>query len=132
VREFTAEDEKRVTIVLDTGSTDHQDDFDERFEHAVVHAASLLKHFIDERGEVRLILGSKVGNYGSGPEHLYENLRRLALVTPETVASDLANERGKSCLTATPAGDEFAIVLTSAPPGSIPARLWRSSHVIYF
>jgi uncharacterized protein (DUF58 family) len=132
VREFTAEDEKRVTIVLDTGSTDPQDDFDERFEHAVVHAASLLKHFIDERGEVRLILGSKIGNYGSGPEHLYENLRRLALVTPETVAFDPANERGKSCLTATPAGDEFAIVLTSAPPGSIPARVWRSSHVIYF
>jgi uncharacterized protein (DUF58 family) len=128
VREFTAEDEKRVTLVLDTSSSD-QDNFEERFEHAVVHAASLLKHFIEERGEVRMILGSQGGNYGSGPEHLYECLRRLALVTPETAASDRTNE---SRLSATPAGDEFAIVLTNAPPGSIPARVWRSSHVIYF
>jgi len=91
-----------------------------------------LKHFIDERGEVRLILGSDGAVYGSGPEHLFENLRRLALVSPETVESNQSSELPGNRSTATPAGDEFAIVLTSAPPGSIPARVWRSSHVIYF
>ena len=126
VREFTAEDEKRVTIVLDTEAADPDEtDFKERFEEAVVHAASLLKHFIDERAEVRLILGNDAGNYGTGLEHLYENLKRLALVTIEEPDSSAA-------ALPTTSGDEFAIVLTSAPPGSIPARVWRSSHVIYY
>jgi uncharacterized protein (DUF58 family) len=129
VREFTAEDERRVTIVLDTDAGQAEaSDFDGRFEEAVVHAASLLKHFIDERAEVRLILGGEIGDYGSGLEHLYDNLRRLALVTADKNRAGLA----KSQQLATGGSDEFAIVLTSAPPGSIPARVWRSSHVIYF
>lgn len=126
VREFTAEDEKRVTIFLDTTETkDDQTEFVDRFEEAVVQAASLLKHFIDERAEVKLILGSDAGTYGTGPEHLYENLRRLALVRPQAGALSQPSD-------ATPSGDEFAIVLTFAPPGSIPARVWRTSHVMYF
>lgn len=129
VREFTAEDEKRVTIVLDTDAGQVEvADFAERFEEAVVHTASLLKHFIDERAEVRLILGNEPGSYGAGLEHLYENLRRLALVTANRDHDTFA----KSQLPATASGDEFAIVLTSAPPGSIPARVWRTSHVIYY
>ncbi len=27
--------------------------------------------------------------------------------------------------------EDYAIVLTTAPPGSIPAKIWRASHVIY-
>ena len=52
-----------------------------RFESGVVQAASLLKHFVDERAEVRLMLGDELGRYGSGLKHLYDCLRRLALVT---------------------------------------------------
>jgi hypothetical protein len=26
---------------------------------------------------------------------------------------------------------DYAIVLTTAPPGTIPARIWRVSHVIH-
>jgi uncharacterized protein (DUF58 family) len=59
VREFAAEDERRITIVLDTTLTDDIDEenFRIRFERGVTHAASLVKHFIQERAEVRLILG---------------------------------------------------------------------------
>ena len=134
VREFTAEDEKRVTIFLDTNdaAADIQD-FKERFEQGVVHAASLLKHFVDERAEVKLILGNEAGKYGAGTEHLYDNLRRLALVT---TTGEPAHESSLAVadrqLATKVSGDDFAIVLTSAPPGSIPARVWRSSHVIYF
>ena len=61
VREFTSEDERRVTIVLDTRlPLDSADDLKQRFERGVVQTASLLKHFIDERGEVRLVLGKKL------------------------------------------------------------------------
>src|SRR6185503_17108222 len=80
VREFTSEDERRITIVLDTRLPG---ELSERFERGVVQAASLIKHFIDERAEVRLVLGSDVGPFGSGTEHLYRCLRRLALVTAQ-------------------------------------------------
>src|SRR5687767_5010598 len=73
VREFTAEDERRITIVLDTRELNNSeaDNFVARFEGGVVQAASLLKHFIDERAEVRLILHDELGPYGSGLGHLY-------------------------------------------------------------
>ncbi|HEX2269298.1 MAG TPA: DUF58 domain-containing protein [Pyrinomonadaceae bacterium] len=130
VREFTSEDERRITIVLDTrlpaGSSDEMKD---RFERGVVHAASLLKHFIDERAEVRLVLGDEVGPFGSGMEQLYRCLKRLALVTPlidgEPRAEDLLTA-GRDAV-----GHDYAILLTAAAPGSIPANVWRTSHVIY-
>jgi uncharacterized protein (DUF58 family) len=138
VREFTSEDERRITIVLDTGGVSESEDNSQanRFEQGVTQTASLLKHFIDERAEVRLILGTEVGRYGSGLEHLYACLRRLALVTPqkENEAADLLSTLAEI----EPAGssrslldDDFAIVLTLAPPGSIPTKVWRASHVIY-
>src|SRR5258705_12661059 len=85
VREFNSEDERRITIELDTRRPQESElgGFDERFEHGVVQTASLLKHFIDERAEVRLVLGNEFGPYGTGLEHLYRCLRRLALVSAE-------------------------------------------------
>lgn len=80
VREFASEEERRITIILDTRSAPESEIgiFSERFEQGVVRAASLLKHFIDEQSDVRLILGAETGPYGSGLEHLYQCLRRLA------------------------------------------------------
>jgi len=136
VREFTAEDERRITIVFDTRGVPDSDAerFASRFESGVVQAASLLKHFIDERSEVRLMLGDELGNYGSGLKHLYDCLRRLALVSPqnkddvELLASVLAPGSAKDNEVF---DQDFAIVLTTAPQGSIPAKIWRASHVIY-
>ncbi|HEY0431417.1 MAG TPA: DUF58 domain-containing protein, partial [Pyrinomonadaceae bacterium] len=63
VREFTAEDERRITIVLDTRDLSEleKEKFLARFESGIVQAASLLKHFVDERADVRLVLGEEVG-----------------------------------------------------------------------
>ena len=129
VREFTSEDEKRITIVLDTRLPRvDAGDLSERFERGVVQAASLLKHFIDERAEVRLVLGEEVGPFGSGTEQLYRCLRRLALVTPfdndgaETEVTHASRDVVEH---------DYAILLTAAAPGSIPASVWRTSHVIY-
>ena len=125
VREFTSEDERRITIVLDTRvpAAPHGD-LSERFERGVVQAASLLKHFIDERAEVRLVLADDVGPFGSGTEHLYRCLRRLALIMPQEGAFE-------STVTHGVVEHDYAILLTAAAPGSIPANVWRSSHVIY-
>lgn len=136
VRQFTAEDERRITIILDTRLPQGtRAKLEPRFERGVVQTASLLKHFVDERAEVRLVLGDEVGPFGSGTEHLYRCLRRLALVNAEseetkgdkknnldTLETGLSRELG---------GQDYAILLTSAAPGSIPSTVWRTSHVIY-
>jgi len=129
VREFTSEDERRITIVLDTRLPGAVDEMKERFEHGVVQAASLLKHFVDERAEVRLVLGDEAGPFGSGIEQLYRCLRRLALVTPVVDGESRPGElqiAGRDVV-----GHDYAILLTAAAPGSIPANVWRTSHVIY-
>ena len=128
VREFTSEDERRITIVLDTHLPRIENvDLSERFERGVVQAASLIKHFIDERAEVRLVLGDEVGPFGSGTEHLYRCLRRLALVTP----FDEGASAGDAVVNRDVVEHDYAILLTAASPGSIPANVWRTSHVIY-
>lgn len=130
VREFTSEDERRITIVLDTRlPASSNDEMRERFERGVVQAASLLKHFIDERAEVRLVLGEEVGPFGSGVEQLYRCLKRLALVTPlkdGEWSADGLQIAGRDVVE-----HDYAILLTAAAPGSIPANVWRTSHVIY-
>lgn len=136
VREFTSEDERRITIVLDTRPVpDSQDEsFSARFERGVVKAASHLKHFIDEQAEVRLILGDEPGAYGSGLEHLYRNLRRLAIVGPANGAARAAtgSVSEEQAFDDADSGHDYAIFLTPAAPGSIPAKIWRSSYVVYF
>ena len=137
VREFTAEDERRITIMLDTRdlSVAGEENFPARFEVGVIQTASLLKHFVDERAEVRLMLGDDLGRYGSGLKHLYDSLRRLALVQPRkqngegelsTLTSEQTNVKDDNA-----SHEDYAIVLTTAPQGSIPPQVWRASHVIH-
>jgi hypothetical protein len=58
--------------------------FQERFERAVLMAASLANHFIMERAEVELITTGEHHDVasGSGPEHLYKVLGSLATLEP--------------------------------------------------
>ena len=132
VREFTAEDERRITLVLDTRdlSDGQTENFVQRFERGVVQIASLLNHFIMERAEVRLVLGPDVGIYGEGLKHLYANLRRLAVVTPQREFSGGQFISGES-EAEDAVFEEYAIVVTTADPGSIPSKIWRASHVMY-
>lgn len=143
VREFTAEDERRVTIAFDTreakaptnGDGREENDAPARFERGVTLAASLVAHFIEERAEVRLLLGDEGGRYGAGQDHFYDCLRRLALVTPR-IGSTIGEARQDAYgwddmgIHLTSDGN-FAIILTAASPGTIPAHVWRASHVIY-
>lgn len=143
VREFTSEDERRVHLVFDTrmpeGATvgiGAKENFHTRFERGVTTAASLVAHFLEERAEVRLTLSgaAEAGHYGAGREHLYTCLRRLALVVPAET-NEALNDKPDfwSSLTATSnsADSHYVILLTTSAPGSIPASVWRMSHVIY-
>ena len=166
VREFTAEDERRVNVWLDTKlfqekeeieETDNssfksffqnlfgikladskkreelqQEEFlEECFERGVTQAASLVQHFIEERAEVRVILGREAGRYGVGKEHLYECLKRLALVKPEYGEEMKEKISNLEDVDIALSDGSFSILLTTAKPGTIPTHIWRTSHVIY-
>jgi uncharacterized protein (DUF58 family) len=121
VREHMREDEWRLTIVFDTAmhvvpvspprsaskwrrrSKDQYDvkdstgkptdEFRERFERAVLMAASLANHFILERAEVELITIGEQHNVGAGAgqEHLYKILASLATLQPTELADEGSN-----------------------------------------
>jgi uncharacterized protein (DUF58 family) len=139
VREFTADDERRVHIVLDTfveareaQGAGENTELAARFERGVTQAASLAAHFTDEGAELRLTLGEDAGRYGAGREHLYECLRRLALVAPrrETSGHPRRDDFWQRISPSSPTAG-YVILLTTAAPGTIPASLWRHSHVIH-
>jgi uncharacterized protein (DUF58 family) len=131
VREFTAEDERRVHVVLDTFVEDNPEAV-QRFERAVTQAASLLSHFVEERAEVRLSDGEGESRYGVGREHLYACLRRLALVEPRRAEPDSLARRDFWQRVEPPTPEAgYVILVTTAPRGTIPADLWRKSHVIH-
>ena len=138
VREFTAEDERRITIVLDTRLTDDIDEenFRIRFENGVIQTASLVRHFIDERAEVCLVTGMERGRFGTGQEHLYKCLRRLALVQSTPAAGPPSSHLQEMLDNATRSGYQadtanYLIVLSTAARGSIPPNIWRRAFVIY-
>jgi uncharacterized protein (DUF58 family) len=131
VREFTAEDERRVHVVLDTFVEDNPEAVG-RFERAVTQAASLVTHFVEERAEVRLSDGEEVSRYGVGREHLYACLRRLALVEPRRAEPGSLARRDFWQRVEPPTAEAgYVILVTTAPRGTIPADLWRKSHVIH-
>lgn len=100
VREFAAEDERRVTVIFDTRVLQNESEKrktlrarieDEqkgrtlspdarRFEKGVSQTASLLAYFTDEQSEIRLVIDNRIGEFGIGRKHLYDCLKCLALV----------------------------------------------------
>jgi uncharacterized protein (DUF58 family) len=136
VREFAAEDERRITIVLDTTLTEDIDEenFRIRFDNGVTQSASLVKHFVDERAEVCLVLGMERGRFGAGQEHLYSCLRRLALVQPaqaQSTNSHLQEMLDNATRSEYRIDANYLVVLTTAARGSIPPNIWRRAFVIY-
>ena len=103
VREYAAEDEKRITIFLDSRVNKSAEEkqktlrarieeeqkggqlsaSSKRFEDAIEKTASLLSHFTDERAEIRLTTDDERGNFQTGTPHLYDNLKRLATIEPK-------------------------------------------------
>ncbi len=116
VREYAAEDEKRITVVFDprirrnakekvkslrerideeSGRNKKQSPASKRFEKGISRAASLLSHFADEKAETRLIIAGEKQDFGEGIPHLQESYKSLAAAEPkivETVEKDSINE----------------------------------------
>ena len=116
VREYAAEDEKRITVVFDprirqsrkekikslrerieeeTGRSKKQSPISKRFEKGVITAASILSYFADEKAEIRLIIAGEKQNFGEGILHLQESYKKLSAVESnlvETVEKNSLNE----------------------------------------
>jgi uncharacterized protein (DUF58 family) len=107
--------------------------FQEKFERAIVMAASLANHFILERSDVELITTNEQHNVrpGSGHDQLYKILRSLATLQPTAHVTDTPNEAqaapprrrwfGKSRAATTE-----AVAADAAPGSNRPDRVaWR-------
>src|SRR6266571_914491 len=115
VREFTREDERKLRIVFDNSAPGAVSVG--AYENAITLAASLGWHFAGEDTD----LGFAAPDY-SGASDIYEFLRYLALVEPK---------EGASILDSLAVTDDYNIILTTRPRGSIPTGLWASSYFLF-
>ena len=115
VREFSREDERKLRIVFDNPAP--QTVSAQAYENAVALAASLGWHFAGEETEV-----SFVAQGYSGAGDIHEFLTYLALAEPQPVSSVI--EQLQIC-------DDYTIIFTARPRGTIPTALWACSHFIF-
>jgi uncharacterized protein (DUF58 family) len=134
VREFAREDERRVMLVLDPFIGPPRADLGEmaaaehaeRFERAVSMAACIAWHFHEIRSVIQFRTHRFATPVAPAGEIIYDTLRTLALLQPETSATggafldELVNER-----------EIFKIIITARPQRSIPSALWSSSYFLF-
>ncbi len=151
VREFSAEDDNRVSIVFDTrlfGETDKKPltlrekvdaeqkgktltPVSQRFETGVSSAASLLAHFTEEQAEIRLMIDEEVGEFGIGREHLYESLKRLALVEPKfNETAEFSSETLDEIFTERE--NSYTFFVTSENEENLSSELLQRARIINF
>lgn len=128
VREFTREDDWRVTLQFDVQASAAES---ERFERAIALTASLLEHFITAGAEVRLLIGAADFGYGSSRAHWFALLRELARLQVGAEAEPEAEpEAAEWAAAALP--HEFRIWLTSRPQTALTGGLSPLMQVIHF
>ncbi len=120
VREFTREDERKLRIVFDNPTEDAVSNA--AYERGIALAASLAWHFAEENTE----LSFTAPDY-SGASDIYEFLRYLAVVARRTQAGS-----PKSILDHLRLSDDYNLVFTARPRGSIPTALWSSAYFLFF
>ena len=134
VREFAREDERRVMLVLDPFIGPPRGDLgelaaaeqSERFERAVSMAACIAWHF----HEIHSVMQFRTDKFSTpmspAGEIIYDTLRELALIQPDTSAA------GGAFLDELGADREiFKIILTARAQRTIPTALWSSSYLVF-
>jgi uncharacterized protein (DUF58 family) len=116
VREFTREDERKLRLVFDNPAPEQISA--EAYERGIALAASLAWHFAGENTDMSFV----APGYQGGPE-AYAFLKYLALLQPGTQPSVLEH---------LPLSEEYNLVLTTRPRGTIPTALWTCSYFLFF
>jgi hypothetical protein len=115
VREFSREDERKVRIIFD--QPEKAVVSEKAYEAAVAMAASLSWHFSQEDAEVSFV----AQGYDGSPD-VYRFLSYLAVAEAGASRSLIEDIRPS---------DDYNIILTARPKGSIPTALWACSYFIF-
>ncbi|HMS40552.1 MAG TPA: DUF58 domain-containing protein, partial [Pyrinomonadaceae bacterium] len=150
IREFSAEDDRRVTIFFDTRIMRDEEEksltlrekldaeqkgnlapVSERFEKGVSLAASLLTHFAEEQGEIRLIIDGKAEEFGIGRNHLNSCLKSLALVEPNfDEESEFSTEMLEEIFT--DRENSYTFFVTAENETDFPSELFYKAEIVNF
>jgi uncharacterized protein (DUF58 family) len=115
VREYTREDERRVSIIFDNPAPGVLDSA--RYERAINLSASIAWHFFQENTELSFAAPGLAGSVD-----VYGFLEYLSLAEPMADTDFLATlgEPG-----------QYNIIVTACPRGQIPTELWQTSYVVF-
>jgi uncharacterized protein (DUF58 family) len=131
VREFTREDERRVTLAIDARLPAEDEKSLAQFEKGVALCASLAWHFFEIDAQIQFVTDALETSMAPAGEIIYPVLETLALIEPKVESSkpveaapDLLSRIASRSL-------GFNIIVTSQPRGSIPTSLWGTSYLIF-
>ncbi|MGI9036136.1 MAG: DUF58 domain-containing protein, partial [Pyrinomonadaceae bacterium] len=149
VREFASEDERRVAVIFDSRlqQAEKQKSLRERieeeqkgkrlspetrrFEKGVSQTASLLAYFTDEQAEIRLVIGDRIGEFGFGKTHLYDCLKRLAVIEPNfDETSDFSAETVEEIFTLRE--NSYTFFVTEKTENNLPDEIVQRAKIIRF
>jgi len=148
VREFSADDDKRVVVVLDNRLPEDEGSamslrekleaeqagrpiaYSERFERGVSLTASILAHFTEEQAEICLVIGRETGEFGIGSRHLYNSLKRLALVQPDFSSTGEPYKPGERILNES--DGVYRFVISASDAVNWPSEPTRQLKIIRF
>ena len=152
VREFAAEDDRKVTVVLDrrlpasdemTRTLREKIELEqegetafvsERFEKALRLTASLLSHFAQQQAEIRLILDDEIGDFGVGNRHLVETLRRLSILDPVFDEESVAAQTLQSKLAEIIESEELShnFIVTTLVENDLSPETNQKAHILSY
>ena len=152
IREFSAEDDRKITIFLDTRVPEEIDEnkkfatlreqieaekkgnsapVSERFEKGVSLAAALLAHFAEDQAEIRLIIDGEKTEFGIGREQLHKSLKRLSLVEPRFEKDwEFSTESLDEIFTEKE--NSYTFFVTAANEGDFPDELIQKAKIVNF
>jgi uncharacterized protein (DUF58 family) len=113
VREFSREDERKLRIVFDNPQPGIAAD---TYEKAIELAASLAWYFAGRDTDISFLTPEYQGT------NVYHFLRYLALAQPKL---------GRSVLDHLTHSDDYNVILTTRPHGTIPTALWNCSYLLF-
>jgi len=114
VREFSREDERKLRIVFDNSIVDVVSE--QAYESAVALAASLAWHFTGENTDISFVTQEYRG------ADIYRFLAYLAVVESQSLPSVIEDLE---------VSDDYNVILTARPRGTIPTALWSCSYFVF-
>lgn len=152
IREFAAEDERRVTVIFDSRLVLTEKELTEslrtrieeeqkgqkiteiskRFESGVSQTASLLAYFTDERAEMRLIVDDGIGEFGFGRTHFNECLRRLALIEPTFSETEIEFSPKTLEEIFDAPENSYTFFVTTQSENALPEEINQRAKVLYY